>query len=97
MAKLSDNEIREKLVALPGWKYEAGALAREYEFPDFVAAMRFVNAVAEQAESAGHHPDIDVRYNKVRLALSSHDEGGLTERDMKMAETLKPLGQGRAE
>ena len=97
MSTLSAVDVTERLKSLPGWRLEGKEIVRTFEFPDFVAAMRFVNAVAEQAESAGHHPDIDVRYNKVRLALSSHDEGGLTERDMKMAETLKPLGQGRAE
>ena len=53
--------------------------------------MVFVNRVAEEAEKAGHHPDIDIRYNKVRLALISHDKGGLTERDMRMAQTLNSL------
>jgi 4a-hydroxytetrahydrobiopterin dehydratase len=53
--------------------------------------MVFVNQVAEKAEQAGHHPDIDIRYNKVKLALVSHDKGGLTERDMKMAQALNAL------
>ncbi len=91
MSTLSAVDVTERLKSLPGWRLEGKEIVRTFEFPDFAAAMRFVNAVAEQAESAGHHPDIDVRYNKVKLALSSHDAGGLTERDMKMAEKLKQL------
>ena len=64
---------------------------RRYEFGDFAAAMVFVNRVAEKAEAAGHHPDIDIRYNKVRLALISHDKGGITQRDMRMAGELDSL------
>lgn len=91
MSTLSAVDVTERLKSLPGWRLEGKEIVRTFEFPDFAAAMRFVNAVAEQAESAGHHPDIDVRYNKVKLVLSSHDAGGLTERDMKMAEKLKQL------
>ena len=92
MAKLSENEIQEKLRALPGWKYEAGALAREYEFPDFVAAFAFVTRLALMAEKANHHPDIDIRYNKVRVALVSHDAGGVTGRDVAMAVEISKIG-----
>jgi 4a-hydroxytetrahydrobiopterin dehydratase len=60
-------------------------LEQSFEFADFVGAMRFVNSVAEAAERAGHHPDIDIRYNKVLLSLSSHDSGGITERDTALA------------
>ena len=91
MAKLSDNEIREKLLSLPGWKYEAGALAREYEFPDFVAAFAFVTRLALMAEKANHHPDIDIRYNRVKVGLVSHDAGGVTARDVAMAEAIGKL------
>jgi 4a-hydroxytetrahydrobiopterin dehydratase len=66
-------------------------LEQSFEFEDFVAAMRFVNSVAEAAERAGHHPDIDIRYNKVRLALSSHDSGGLTERDTALAAEIAKI------
>ena len=58
---------------------------RVFKFEDFLAAMRFVNKVAELAESAGHHPDIDIRYSKVRLALVTHDAGGLTSKDFDLA------------
>jgi 4a-hydroxytetrahydrobiopterin dehydratase len=89
MSVLSPEMVQEKLGSLPQWKLEGKEIVRHYQFPDFVAAMAFVNQVAEKAEKAGHHPDI--RYNKVRLGLVSHDNGGLTERDMKMAQTIDSL------
>ena len=65
--------------------------AKLYEFPDFIKAMEFVNKVAEAAESANHHPDIDIRYNKVTMALTSHDSGGVTGRDVKMAKRINEI------
>jgi 4a-hydroxytetrahydrobiopterin dehydratase len=91
MSVLSPEIVQEKLRSLPQWKLEGKEIVRHFEFADFVAAMAFVNQVAEKAEKAGHHPDIDIRYNKVRLGLVSHDKGGLTERDMKMAQTIDSL------
>jgi 4a-hydroxytetrahydrobiopterin dehydratase len=88
MSVLTEGAVTEKLKALPHWKLEGREIVRRYEFADFGAAMDFVNKVAAKAEAAGHHPDIDIRYNKVRLALISHDQGGLTQRDMKMAAEL---------
>jgi len=85
MAKLSSAEITERLKATPDWRLENGALTRSFSFSDFLEAMSFVNSVAAIAERAGHHPDIDIRYNKVNLALSSHDAGGITERDFSLA------------
>jgi len=91
MSVLTKEIVQERLRSLPEWKLEGREIVRHYTFPDFLAAMAFVNQVAEKAEKAGHHPDIDIRYNKVRLALVSHDKGGLTERDMKMAQALNSL------
>jgi 4a-hydroxytetrahydrobiopterin dehydratase len=85
MAVLSSHEITESLKALPGWELKNGELARRFSFSDFREAMSFVNAVADLAETAGHHPDIDIRYNKVDLSLSSHDAGGITEKDFAFA------------
>ncbi len=85
MPKLTDSELESALHALPGWQLEDGKLVRDYTFPDFVAAVAFVNKVAAVAESANHHPDIDIRYNQVRLGLISHDSGGITRRDIKLA------------
>jgi 4a-hydroxytetrahydrobiopterin dehydratase len=92
MSVLTPEMVQESLGTLPQWKLEGQEIVRHYEFPDFGAAMVFVNQVAEKAEKAGHHPDIDIRYNKVRLALVSHDKGGLTKRDMAMAATIDTLG-----
>lgn len=91
MAKLTETMLQDSLTQLPSWKLDAGKLAREWQFPDFVAAMAFVNAVADAAEAAGHHPDIDIRYNKVLLGLVSHDAGGITARDTRMAHELDRL------
>jgi len=85
MPKLTDSELESALHTLPGWQLEDGKLVRDYTFPDFVAAVAFVNKVAAAAESANHHPDIDIRYNQVRLGLISHDSGGITRRDIKLA------------
>lgn len=91
MSVLAPEMVQESLRSLPQWKLEGKEIVRHYQFSDFAAAMVFVNQVAEQAEKAGHHPDIDIRYNKVRLALVSHDKGGLTRRDMGMAKTIDTL------
>lgn len=91
MSVLSPEKVQEALQSLPEWKLEGKEIVRNYQFADFAAAMVFVNQVADKAEKAGHHPDIDIRYNKVRLALVSHDQGGLTQRDIKMAQAVNTL------
>ena len=85
MPALSEEQAASRLKSLPEWKIIAGELVRTYQFKDFRASLRFVNQVAELAEAAGHHPDIDIRYNKVRLALVTHDAGGLTNKDFDLA------------
>jgi 4a-hydroxytetrahydrobiopterin dehydratase len=82
---LTHAELDEVIRRHPNWKLESGKLVREWTFNDFVEAMSFVNRVAELAEIAGHHPDIDIRYNRVLLGLVSHDAGGITRRDATMA------------
>jgi 4a-hydroxytetrahydrobiopterin dehydratase len=82
---LSDTEIESALASLPGWAKTGIAIQRKYEFKDFLEAMRFVNKVADAAEAAGHHPDIQIVYNRVTLQLTSHDSGGVTQRDVNMA------------
>lgn len=91
MTKLTDAEIRERLATVPGWRYDAGALTRDYTFADFVTAFAFVTRLALMAEKANHHPDIDIRYNRVRVALVSHDSGGVTGRDVSMAGEISKL------
>ncbi|MDR3752070.1 MAG: 4a-hydroxytetrahydrobiopterin dehydratase [Terracidiphilus sp.] len=85
MPLLSVADAAIHLSRVPGWQIEAGALVRTFQFADFRASLRFVNQVGELAEAAGHHPDIDIRYNRVHLSLVSHDEGGLTEKDFSLA------------
>lgn len=85
MTKLTPAQIKAALPTVPQWRRKAAVITRTFEFKDFVAAMKFVNAVAKAAEKAWHHPDIDIRWNKVTLALSTHDAGGLTEKDFALA------------
>ena len=91
MPTLSPEAARSRLTQLPGWQIESGELVRTFEFKDFVAALEFVNRVGKLAEQAGHHPDIDIRYNRVRLALISHDAGGLTVKDFDLAAQVQNL------
>ena len=82
---LTPSEIDFALQKLPGWTRTGDALARVCQFDDFVLAMKFVNQIADAAEAANHHPDILINYNKVTLTLVSHDSGGVTQRDIRMA------------
>lgn len=84
-SKLGDTELHSFLQRAPGWAVEGGMLKKTFAFPDFRAAMSFVSRVADAAEAADHHPDIDIRYSKVTLALTTHDAGGLTVRDTALA------------
>jgi 4a-hydroxytetrahydrobiopterin dehydratase len=92
MDTLGQEQIAAALADLDGWELQDGALVRTYRFADFVHAVDFVEQLAEVAEEQRHHPDIDIRYNKVTLRLSSHDAGGLTERDVKLAAALRQFG-----
>jgi 4a-hydroxytetrahydrobiopterin dehydratase len=85
MEKLSAEKINAALAAVPEWRQQGNAISRTYAFKDFPAAIKFVHAVAEMAEQAWHHPDIDIRWNKVTLTLTTHDAGGLTEKDFALA------------
>ena len=91
MPAFSAEEVASRLGALPGWQIEEGELTRTFRFEDFLAALAFVNRVGEQAEKAGHHPDIDIRYNRVRLGLVTHDAGGLTAKDFELAAVIDEL------
>ncbi len=94
MADLLDaSEIKESLKKVPEWELDKKAIERVFEFDDFTQAIDFVNAVAEIAEEEEHHPDIDIRYNKVTLRLSTHSEGGLTESDFDLAERIDTLSE----
>ncbi len=91
MNALSSAEIKARLATAPAWTRARNAIRRTFEFRDFVAAMRFVNAVARAAEKAGHHPDMDIRWNKVTLILTTHDADGLTAKDFELARRCDAL------
>ena len=91
MPAFADQEIHSRLVTVPDWQLESGELVRTFLFKDFRAALAFVNKVGDLAEDAGHHPDIDIRYNKVRLALVTHDAGGITQKDFDLAAAADKL------
>lgn len=85
MARLSAEEIQERLKALEGWDLAGDAISKKYTWPSFLDAMKFVNRVAGLAEQADHHPDILINYRRVTLTLSTHSEGGLTIKDFDLA------------
>lgn len=93
MSVLSEEEIERRLMGAPQWKRgEGNSIVREYELEDFVSAIGLVNGVAELAEEANHHPDILIHgYKRVRLTLSTHSEGGLTDADFRLAGRIDGL------
>ena len=91
---LPEMEVALRLKSLPSWHEEGGELVRTFSFTDFRQALAFVNQVGALAEAAGHHPDIDIRYNRVRLALVTHDAGGLTASDFDLAKEISESQPG---
>jgi 4a-hydroxytetrahydrobiopterin dehydratase len=88
MTPLAESEIASRLVRVPGWQRRGSEITRTFAFPDFKGSMAFVNRVAGLAEGMNHHPDIDIRYSKVTLTLTTHDASGLTARDFTLAEQI---------
>jgi 4a-hydroxytetrahydrobiopterin dehydratase len=86
--RLADDEVPARLARLDGWEREGNWIRKEYRFADFAGAMEFVNHVARTAEELDHHPDIDIRFNRVRLLTSTHSSGGLTEMDFDLARRI---------
>jgi 4a-hydroxytetrahydrobiopterin dehydratase len=91
MQKLNAAKIKSALKSVPEWKKNGATILRTRQFKDFPAAIKFVNAVARLAEKAWHHPDIDIRWNKVTLTLTTHDVGGLSEEDFRLARQFDRL------
>ncbi len=91
MATLADEEIATALEGLPGWERDGDQIAKQYRFDVFPDAVAFVVRISYAAEAADHHPDIDIRYNKVRLILTTHSKGGLTDLDFALAERIDTL------
>lgn len=86
---LSEAEVQEGLAGLSGWELRDGRIRKQFHFRTFLRAIAFVNAVAYLAESAGHHPDITINYNRVTLRLITHSEGALTYRDFALADEIE--------
>ena len=93
---LSDAEIAAALAGLPGWAREGDMIVKTYERPSFPEAIEFVGRIAQRAEAADHHPDLDIRYRRVRVALSTHDAGGLTDKDVTLAAEIEDLAETEA-
>ena len=91
MPALSPQDAETRVRNLAGWQIESGELTKTFTFKDFLSSVDFVNQIAKIAEGAGHHPDIDIRYNRVRIALVTHDVGGLTEKDFDLAGGIEKL------
>jgi len=89
MAKLSAAQIGKKLKSLPGWEYKGKAIAKLLRFKEFMDGIEFVNRIARLAEAADHHPDITINYTRIRFACSTHSEGGVTEKDFKLADEIE--------
>jgi 4a-hydroxytetrahydrobiopterin dehydratase len=94
MALLKQEQIDNEVKNLQGWQVHGKEIRKEFELKDFVHSMGFVTSVGLLAEKADHHPDIDIRWNKVRLVLSTHSEGGLTAKDIELAKQIDALGEG---
>ena len=90
---LTQSEIEEQIQSVPQWQQEGQTITRTFEFKNFVEAIAFVDRLVEPAEAAAHHPDLAISYNKVTVSLTSHDAGGLTEKDFALAQTISQIGQ----
>ena len=91
MPRLTRQELTDALRERAAWTIADNMLTQTYGFADFVSAITFVDRVAVAAEEAQHHPDIDIRYNRVRIALTTHDEGGISDKDLHLADRLDRL------
>jgi 4a-hydroxytetrahydrobiopterin dehydratase len=91
MTTLTPPQIESELGAVPRWSQQGQSIVRTFQFRDFAAAIAFVNKVATLADEAWHHPDVDVRWNTVTLMLTTHDAGGLTDRDFSLAASIDAL------
>ena len=89
--KLTEAELANSLKSLPGWSVESGAIVKTFKFGKFADGISFVQRVAKAADAMDHHPDIDIRYTKIRVALSTHDAGGITGMDTKLASQIDGL------
>ena len=91
MALLDDNEIRERLEARDGWERDGDAITRSFDRGDFVGSVRFVEAIVEPAEEMNHHPDLEISWATVKVSITNHAEGGLTQADFELAGRIDAL------
>lgn len=96
MAKLTAAQLEAFLADHEGWASQGEAISKEFAFPGFRAAIAFVNRVAERADAARHHPDIEIHYNRVTISLSTHDADGVTEKDVAAAAEIDTASEGDA-
>ena len=89
MAKLNDADVSENLKALPGWERHADSIRKLFRFKEFMDGIHFINRVAEKAEAADHHPDIAINYTRITMTCSTHSEGGITDKDIKLAKEIE--------
>jgi 4a-hydroxytetrahydrobiopterin dehydratase len=97
MTKLSDDEVRSALEDLPGWTFESDALRKEFRFGGFRAAIGFIVRLADEAQAARHHPDLENHYNRVIVSLTTHDEGGVTDADVALARAIESIAEPPAD
>lgn len=90
---LTQAQIDQKMETVPQWQQSEQIITRTFEFKNFVEAIAFVDKLVEPAEAAGHHPDLEVSYNKVTVSLTSHDAGGLTDKDFSLAQTISGIAE----
>ena len=89
--KLTDDQIRAELATLSGWSRDGDAITKTFSFKRFADGIAFVQRIAVAADAADHHPDIDIRYTKIKIALSTHDAGGVTAADIKLGREIERL------
>ncbi|MGH7863622.1 MAG: 4a-hydroxytetrahydrobiopterin dehydratase [Candidatus Binataceae bacterium] len=89
MPKLTDKQIEQELEDLPGWEYKDGAISKLYRFKEFRDGIEFVNRISQLAELQDHHPDMTINYTRVGFRCSTHSEGGVTDKDIKLARDIE--------
>jgi 4a-hydroxytetrahydrobiopterin dehydratase len=96
MQKYNDEQVQQGLAEASGWQLDAnGEIFKQYQFANFVEALAFVNKIGALAEEMGHHPDITINYNRVKLSVTTHDAGGLSELDFKLANRANDLNNAK--
>ena len=91
MALLSDDDVKERLKELDGWRQRGEYIVKSFDRGDFVGSVKFVDSLVEPAEEMNHHPDIAISWSQVEVAISTHSEGGLTENDFELARKVEEL------